>query len=254
MKYIKFLSVLWMSLYIVGCGASFDKNKEAGVTANGQESSVNNTTSSRETNNNINEENNTNKKPTRVACVGDSITEGHGLPNPKNDSYPSKLQDLLGKSYEVKNFGKSNKTLMKNGDDPYWNHEHYNNSLVYKPEVVIIMLGTNDVKPSNWEKNSHFVKDYSDLIKKYKELDSQPIIYICKPPPSYGKLAGITNAKIREMKVKIEEVAGNNSFVKVIDVYSKMLEHREWFRDDALHPNKLGAEELANIIYKDVYQ
>jgi len=230
MKYIKLLSILWMGWYMVGCGTSSSIESD-----------------------DVNQENSINEKLTRIACVGDSITEGYGLSNSKNDSYPSKLQVLLGKSYKVKNFGISNKTLMKNGDDPYWNHAHYRNSLAYKPDVVIIMLGTNDLKEQNWNKKNNFVKDYSDLIKKYKELDSQAIIYICKPPPSYGELAGITNIKIKDMVGKVEEVASNNNFVKVIDVYAKMSNHREWFSEDALHPNKLGANNLAKIIYETVY-
>ena len=39
------------------------------------------------------------------ACIGDSITSGFTLLNPRRDSYPSLLQNMLGDGYEVRNFG-----------------------------------------------------------------------------------------------------------------------------------------------------
>jgi len=41
----------------------------------------------------------------KVACIGDSITSGFTLLNPRRDSYPSLLQNMLGDGYEVRNFG-----------------------------------------------------------------------------------------------------------------------------------------------------
>ena len=41
----------------------------------------------------------------KVACIGDSITSGFTLLNPRRDSYPSLLQKMLGDGYEVRNFG-----------------------------------------------------------------------------------------------------------------------------------------------------
>lgn len=37
------------------------------------------------------------QKRVKVACVGNSITYGYTLPNPATDSYPSQLQQLLGR-------------------------------------------------------------------------------------------------------------------------------------------------------------
>ena len=44
---------------------------------------------------------------TKLACIGDSITSGFTLLNPRRDSYPSLLQKMLGDGYEVRNFGDS---------------------------------------------------------------------------------------------------------------------------------------------------
>ena len=42
----------------------------------------------------------------RIACIGDSITFGYAMKD-KKVSYPGFLQDMLGKDFEVKNFGNS---------------------------------------------------------------------------------------------------------------------------------------------------
>ena len=43
----------------------------------------------------------------KVACVGDSITYGHGVENWKQNNYPAQLQQILGDKYNVANFGSS---------------------------------------------------------------------------------------------------------------------------------------------------
>ena len=63
------------------------------------------------------------QKRIKVACVGNSITYGYTLPNPATDSYPSQLQQLLGDTYEVGNFGKSGATLLNKGHRPYMQQE-----------------------------------------------------------------------------------------------------------------------------------
>ena len=42
-----------------------------------------------------------------VACVGDSITEGFGVSDKSLESYPSKLQQIMGPEVTVINFGGS---------------------------------------------------------------------------------------------------------------------------------------------------
>ena len=65
----------------------------------------------------------------KIACIGNSITEGVGASS-GSATYPSVLQRDLGtEKYEVSNFGASGRTLMKNGKEfdgtasSYWDHE-----------------------------------------------------------------------------------------------------------------------------------
>ena len=57
----------------------------------------------------------------RVACVGNSITYGAGIENRVKDSYPAQLGRMLGDRWETRNFGVSGATMLKKGDNPYWN-------------------------------------------------------------------------------------------------------------------------------------
>src|SRR5210317_670996 len=80
----------------------------------------------------------------KIACIGNSITYGSGMPDPASMSYPAQLQYWMGKDYKVENFGVSGATLLKKGDKPYWDEPAYKKSLEFKPDIVIIKLGTND--------------------------------------------------------------------------------------------------------------
>ena len=47
----------------------------------------------------------TGKATVRVACVGDSITDGFQMPDKNRFAYPVQLGGLLGAGYAVRNFG-----------------------------------------------------------------------------------------------------------------------------------------------------
>src|SRR6185369_4858677 len=78
----------------------------------------------------------------RVACIGDSITFGHGIKDRDHDSYPARLATLLGDRYEVRNFGVSGATIIKRGTRPYDQQPACSDALKFKPQVAVIVLGT----------------------------------------------------------------------------------------------------------------
>ena len=57
--------------------------------------------------------------PIRVACLGDSITAGARV-DAKSESYPARLQKVLGEHFEVRNFGIGGATLIKTGRPNIW--------------------------------------------------------------------------------------------------------------------------------------
>jgi alpha-L-fucosidase 2 len=190
--------------------------------------------------------------PLRVACVGDSITEGFKLAKPTVQSYPAQLSTLVADGVNVQNFGIRGRSVIKAGEQSYWDSEMYQQSLVYKPEVVVIMLGSNDMKDANFAHRANIVSDYKDLIDSYKALSSKPTIYICLPTPSYGNVRGITNKRIVEVLIPmIQEVAKQNS-VSVIDMHTLLSNKKELF-PDTLHPNVEGTRIMAEHVYQTIY-
>jgi lysophospholipase L1-like esterase len=183
----------------------------------------------------------------KIACIGNSITEGSGIKDRKNNSYPAQLQKILGVDYHVRNFGVSGRTLLRKGDFPYWNEPTFQESKDFQPDVVVIKLGTNDTKPQNWEYADEFVKDYQVFIDEFQALDSKPIIYLCYPVPAFAVRWGINNDIItKEVIPKIDEVAASKE-LEIIDLYMVLEGKGEYFPDD-IHPNEKGAKIIAETI------
>ena len=188
----------------------------------------------------------------KIACVGDSITQGYALDNPADDSYPSQLAQILGEGFQVGNFGIRSATVLKNSSKPYWSTSQFESSKSFNPDIVVIMLGTNDAKSVNWSNQEQFIPDYTDLINTYKNLESQPTVYIAYPPPAYGSVAGITNARIlNEVIPKIQEVSSINNVV-IIDNYTPLSGNSSLFVD-TVHPNAQGAKVIAETVYQAIY-
>ncbi len=187
------------------------------------------------------------KAPVKVACIGDSITEGVGAAGGK--SYPSQLQGLLGEHWKVENFGVSGRTLLKKGDYPYWKEAKYQNALKSEPNVVIIMLGTNDTKPQNWAHETEFVADYTELVKSFQALPSKPRIYVCRPcpVPEPGNF-GINEKNNQEWIKRIDKLAKDMD-LGVIDMHEALEKHPEML-PDKVHPNTEGAGEMAGAAFK----
>ena len=155
------------------------------------------------------------KQITKIACIGDSITEGSGIRYQSKSSYPVILDSILGMNYSVLNSGKSGTTLQKNGDFPYWNTKEFSNVKAFNPDIIIIKLGTNDSKGQNW-KIGHFEADYQSLIDTLKVLHSNPKIFVCLPVPPFETVwAGVAVAEgeVGDQHSHLEGVTGGGVIV-----------------------------------------
>lgn len=189
-------------------------------------------------------------EPIRVACVGDSITFGHGLKDRAHESYPVQLQALLGSHWQVMNFGFSGATLLKHGTRPYSLQPPYREALASKPNVVIIKLGTNDTNQKDWPSHKkEFLSDYLELIRTFRELETRPRIYLCLPVPLFrdrGKNYDTDKILTEEVIPKIRAVA-RKTHVPVIDLYTELADKAEMF-PDGVHPDARGARVMAAAI------
>lgn len=181
----------------------------------------------------------------KVACVGDSITEGVGAPLEK--SYPAQLAQLLGDAYEVKNFGNSGSTLLRNGDKPYERQPQYRAMLEMKADIYVIKLGTNDTKPHNWVKRQEFKPSAFALVDAIRAANPNAEIFVCLPVPAFPENFGITDAVIRtEVIPQIREIAAEKK-LHLIDLYSLLDGHPEMV-PDKVHPNAEGYTRISAAV------
>ena len=190
----------------------------------------------------------------KVACVGNSITFGAGVANRVKNAYPNQLQNLLGNEYQIGNFGVSGTTLLNKGDLPYSQTEALQNALAIEPDVVFIMLGTNDSKLQNRIHLDGFQQDYIQLINKFKDKNEKTRVILMLPPPLFGKdTTAIWNPIIaNEIIPAIQKVAYKTKS-EVVDVHQLFVGRPDLF-PDGIHPSSVGATLIAKRLYECLVQ
>lgn len=187
----------------------------------------------------------------RVACIGNSITYGYGLDNREKNSYPSRLSNLLGDDYIVKNFGLNGATLLRKGDIPYLETKEFKEAREFNPNIVFIELGTNDSKKQNRVYMDNFINDYMTLIESFRILKSNPRIILLIPPPVFytPDTMNISNKIITDSIIpKIRECAYKKN-VEVINLNNIFIDSILYF-PDLLHPNSSGAAIIAKRCFE----
>jgi lysophospholipase L1-like esterase len=184
----------------------------------------------------------------KVACIGDSITEGAGTDNPSVNAYPVVLGKLLGTNYQTRNFGVGGRTMLRKGDFPYWNETAFQNATNYAPDIVTIKLGTNDSKPQNWRYRDQFGRDLGDMIDIFAQLASHPRIFVCLPVPAYGLQYDINPEIIKNEIIPIIRQVARQKGVTTVDVYTPLSGRPDLF-PDLIHPNNAGAVMIAATLH-----
>jgi lysophospholipase L1-like esterase len=178
-----------------------------------------------------------------IACIGDSNTEGHGLFPRWLFSYPAKLQSILGKKFQVHNYGIAGATIA-NEENLYVKSNVFNNSTNRTHAYYIFMLGTNDSK----DLRNGFYQKYRSLIDQYDIKDNQTVI-LCTPPRAFSNRWGINDSVITKYISKdILRLADEFGYT-VLDINS-ILNSKEYFQEDGIHLNSEGSEQVAYLIKK----
>ena len=180
--------------------------------------------------------------PVRVACVGDSITS--------DTQYLNVLSTMLGTNYSVGNFGVGRTTVSLQFDKPYMRQPAFREAQTFNPDIVLIMLGTNDAYLSQ-QQRENFAGDYKSLIVPFQSLPSNPRIYIVVPPPVFNNTLGLPAAVLDgDVIPKVNQTATDLG-LPTIDTYTPLLDNPEAFQD-GVHPNLEGAQVIASEIYNAI--
>lgn len=205
----------------------------------------------------------------RVACVGDSITRGWTgddfLPG-----YPAALQDILGSGYDVQNFGACGMAALKSPKYSFWTHPQFHLAMAAKPDIVVLMLGTNDATAATGmnfvQFTQEFEADYIALIKKFQELPSSPRVLVAIPPPMYAPIGHAVRHSRNmtlinhELPAWIPRLANIASVEPAVDVFTAWRDHCpdwdagvsncDWIDDQRfyVHPNQEGFHQIALVV------
>ena len=188
-----------------------------------------------------------------IACIGDSITYGCALPMFFLRRYPAVLQRLLGPDVQVAAFGVNDRTLQNIGNKPYRKEKACRQSKDYLPDAVVILLGTNDSRDSNWISEEAFRQQYRELITEYLALSSRPRVLICTPPCAFSPASRFfvtNNAKLNRIPViadLVRSTAEETGF-ELVDLYALTEGRRDLLGPDGLHPSAKGARVIAEAI------
>ena len=190
----------------------------------------------------------------RVACIGNSVTFGYGLPDRETQSYPFRLQQMLGDGYEVRNFGHSGATLLNHGHRPYTQQKAYQEALDFKADIMVVHLGLNDTDPRNWpEYGDEFNADYLQLIHNLRATNPKARIWICLMTPIFDRHPRFESGT-RDWHAAIQRHIRQGAQAAGLGLTT--LHTPPYARPDplpdGLHPNPEGADILGRTVYSAI--
>lgn len=187
----------------------------------------------------------------KVAVVGDSITQGSGASS-TSKNYVSQLQNLLGSRYTVQNFGNSGKTLLKEDANGYTKTDTYKNSIAFEPDVVTIMLGTNDSKDATWNAyGDKYEQELRELVQAYRDLPSHPTVILATSPTAYNRNWNINDEVITGTIAPIQRKVAEEMGCPLIDANAATKNAADKFAD-GIHPNDAGHALLAQLFAEGI--
>lgn len=126
----------------------------------------------------------------------------------------------------------------------------YGESRAWNPDIVLLMLGSNDATPWGWVAVA-FRDDYERLVASYRELPSLPRVILIAPIRMFcvmGMTFGGLSPEILEEGVRpvIHEVA-EECELQCIDLVDLFTDERYCY--DGVHPNVEGVKLMSEAIF-----
>ena len=222
--------------------------------------------------------------PIKIMATGDSITEGIAqyYPNEifdKSYRFPL-LQKLKQNGYRVDFVGTKNGFYNTPNTDPNFDADHqgYGGNrtdellqnlrqtqaiTLKKPDVVILMIGTNDVNsadpsPSNINNQKlanslNYFKDIVNLISPQPQPTPNTSLIVSHIPPAINGMSS-RQPNVNFFNLKITEyISSISSNLRVSITNLDTLTTADMMQD-GIHPNQLGASKMADKYYQKLIE
>lgn len=202
----------------------------------------------------------------KIACLGDSITEGANGATP----YPAFLKEILG-AEEVINLGIGGSTICSDHDDGVSAMSDRMDEIPEDVDIVIVIGGTNDnFYQASWQfgfmdwetkGDETFCGDLQLLMRRFKWLFPDTKVIFFTPP---------SNAKIDELKAENPNLLDQSKYAEatvyigaeegmpVVDLYNQNFLNAhdstvaKQLLGDKVHPNTEGNQILAERIASEI--
>ncbi len=216
--------------------------------------------------------------PVKIMALGDSITWGVNPDSTElNTSYRGELSEYLVDYFDKVVFTGSVKTettildkwlLRHSGysgyviEDVYGNSNHPGiNEMVppmmkkYSPDIVIMMLGTNDCGLLSGSLDIEADMDelmmrWENLIRSITvELPDDGLLICCSIPPMLGERDEKYNARLEE---KVNELKTAGLKITFLDTAAVFEGNKDYISSDGVHLSKKGNSALAEVICTEI--
>jgi lysophospholipase L1-like esterase len=219
-------------------------------------------------------------------------------------AWPAQLQALLGAAHTVHNWGHVAATMQRttnceegtalncsgrtcpkgrggggpllpcrSNGPPYWVTQEFATATNRSAPLthVVIVLGTNDAKHTNWfylGNETQYTADAAAMVATFQALPQKPKIYLATPPPLYHATYTMNQTLVGEIMPRILQKVAAQAGVEFLDLVTPLggwpaLSMPELFlpnatnggcdvlkacKGDGCHPDDLGHKAIATVV------
>jgi len=178
----------------------------------------------------------------RIACAGDSITYGYGVAAHRlRDAWPALLQQALPGCL-VKSFGACGAGASECGELPYSGTLAHQQSLAFQPDLVLLMLGTNDCHEDSFDPSACM----SGLLALAQSWHPARVILIIPPAGAFPEDMhpfGVSLELLNRSLPEVIRAAAGRADLPLIDLSRQRIS-----TVDGIHPDAAGNRVIAGLV------
>ena len=142
-------------------------------------------------------------------------------------------------------------TEYREGKFPFPDYEFQKTAaaLEFEPDIIVIMLGSNDTNAALWSDRDTFAARYGDLVDAISATGAELILCTCSAayPIHGGYQFGVDPEALDQVCDVIRQTAADRN-LPLADIAAVTADQPQWYETDGVHPNADGAAAIAVAI------